>query len=219
MSFLGTAFGAAIMLIYLILATQFNSVIKPFIIFFTIILSLIGVLLGFIIFNKDFSIIMSGVGIIALAGIVVKNGILLIEFIEELRGRGYPMREAIIEGGAIRLTPVLLTASAAVLGLVPLALGITVDFVGLFRNLEPHLIIGGPSSVFWNILAWTIIFGLTFSTILNIGNGALHVLRERACPRQMVQKGRKTEVVNLTGRTRPFKQSMDYCLFQGSQFF
>jgi multidrug efflux pump len=103
MAFLGTAFGAAILLIYLILATQFNSVVKPFIIFFTILLSLIGVLLGFIIFNKDFSIIMSGVGIIALAGIVVKNGILLIEFIEELRGRGYPMREAIIEGGAIVL--------------------------------------------------------------------------------------------------------------------
>jgi multidrug efflux pump len=168
MAFLGTAFGAAILLIYLILATQFNSVVKPFIIFFTIVLSLIGVLLGFIVFNKDFSIIMSGVGIIALAGIVVKNGILMIEFIEELRGRGYPMREAIIEGGAIRLTPVLLTASAAVLGLVPLALGITVDFVGLFRDLSPHLIIGGPSAVFWNILAWTIIYGLTFSTILTL---------------------------------------------------
>lgn len=168
MAFLGTAFGAAILLIYLILATQFNSVVKPFIIFFTIVLSLIGVLLGFIVFNRDFSVIMSGVGIIALAGIVVKNGILLIEFIEELRGRGYPMREAIIEGGAIRLTPVLLTASAAVLGLVPLALGITVDFVGLFRDLSPHLIIGGPSAVFWNILAWTIIYGLTFSTILTL---------------------------------------------------
>ncbi|WP_025765155.1 efflux RND transporter permease subunit [Dyadobacter tibetensis] len=168
MAFLGTAFGAAILLIYLILATQFNSVVKPFIIFFTILLSLIGVLLGFIIFNKDFSVIMSGVGIIALAGIVVKNGILLIEFIEELRGRGYPMREAIIEGGAIRLTPVLLTASAAVLGLIPLALGITVDFVGLLRNFSPDLIIGGPSAVFWNILAWTIIFGLTISTALTL---------------------------------------------------
>lgn len=168
MAFLGTAFGAAILLIYLILATQFNSVVKPFIIFFTIVLSLIGVLLGFIAFGRDFSVIMSGVGIIALAGIVVKNGILLIEFIEELRGRGYPMREAIIEGGAIRLTPVLLTASAAVLGLVPLALGITVDFVGLFRDLAPHLIVGGPSAVFWNILAWTIIYGLTFSTVLTL---------------------------------------------------
>ncbi|GAA4436543.1 efflux RND transporter permease subunit [Ravibacter arvi] len=168
MAFLGTAFLGAILLIYLILATQFNSVVKPFIIFFTILLSLIGVFLGFVIFDKTFSIIMSGVGIIALAGIVVKNGILLIEFIDELRDRGVPMREAVIEGGSIRLTPVLLTASAAVLGLIPLAFGITIDFVGLFRDLSPHLIIGGPSAVFWNILAWTIIFGLTFSTILTL---------------------------------------------------
>jgi multidrug efflux pump len=168
MAFLGTAFLGAVLLIYLILATQFNSVVKPFIIFFTILLSLIGVFLGFVIFNKEFSVIMSGVGIIALAGIVVKNGILLIEFIDELRDRGVPMRQAIIEGGAIRLTPVLLTASAAVLGLVPLAFGITIDFVGLFRNLSPDLIIGGPSAVFWNILAWTIIFGLTFSTVLTL---------------------------------------------------
>jgi len=166
--FLVSALGVAALLIYLILATQFNSVVKPIIIFVTIILSFIGVLLGFIIFDKTFSIIMSGVGIIALAGIVVKNGILLIEFIEELRGRGVPLREAIIEAGGIRLTPVLLTASAAVLGLIPLALGLTVDFVGLFRDFDPHIIIGGDSAVFWNILAWTIIFGLTFSTVLTL---------------------------------------------------
>ncbi|MBD2702675.1 efflux RND transporter permease subunit [Spirosoma sp. BT702] len=168
MSFLGAAFGIALMLIYLIMSTQFNSVVKPLIIFVTILFSLIGVLLGFVVFNKDFSIIMSGVGIIALAGIVVKNGILLIEFIEELRGRGVPLREAIIEAGGIRLTPVLLTASAAVLGLIPLAFGLTVNFVTLFRDFDPNLVIGGDSSVFWNILAWTIIFGLTFSTILTL---------------------------------------------------
>ncbi|WP_266361951.1 efflux RND transporter permease subunit [Tellurirhabdus rosea] len=168
MSFLGGAFGMALLLIYLILATQFNSVVKPIIIFVTIILSLVGVLLGFMAFGKAFSVIMSGVGIIALAGIVVKNGILLIEFIDELRGRGMPLREAIIEGGAIRLTPVLLTASAAVLGLVPLATGLTIDFVGLFRDFDPHVVIGGDSAVFWNILAWTIIFGLTFSTVLTL---------------------------------------------------
>ena len=168
MDFLGGAFGIALLLIYLIMATQFNSVVKPLIIFVTILFSLIGVLLGFVIFNKDFSIVMSGVGIIALAGIVVKNGILLIEFIEELRGRGVPLREAIIDAGGIRLTPVLLTASAAVLGLIPLALGITVDFVSLFRDFNPHLVIGGDSAVFWNILAWTIIFGLTFSTVLTL---------------------------------------------------
>ncbi|GAA4421442.1 efflux RND transporter permease subunit [Nibrella viscosa] len=168
MQFLITAFGMAILLIYLILATQFNSVVKPLIIFVTIVLSLIGVFLGFMLFGKTFSVIMSGVGIIALAGIVVKNGILLIEFIDELRSRGMPLREAIIEGGGIRLTPVLLTASAAVLGLIPLALGLTVDFVSLFRDLDPHLIIGGDSADFWNILAWTIIFGLTFSTVLTL---------------------------------------------------
>ncbi len=168
MSFLISAFGIAILLIYLILATQFNSVVKPLIIFVTILLSLIGVLLGFVITGKTFSVIMSGVGIIALAGIVVKNGILLIEFIEELRGRGVPLREAIIEAGGIRLTPVLLTASAAVLGLIPLAFGLTVDFVGLFRDFDPHVVIGGDSSVFWNILAWTIIYGLTFSTVLTL---------------------------------------------------
>jgi len=167
-TFLVSAFGIAILLIYLILATQFNSVVKPIIIFVTILLSLIGVLLGFVIAGKTFSVIMSGVGIIALAGIVVKNGILLIEFIEELRGRGIPLREAIIEAGGIRLTPVLLTASAAVLGLIPLAFGITMDFVGLFRDFKPHLVIGGDSSVFWNILAWTIIYGLTFSTVLTL---------------------------------------------------
>jgi multidrug efflux pump subunit AcrB len=168
MSFLISAFGIAILLIYLILATQFNSVVKPLIIFVTIFLSLIGVFLGFVITGKPFSVIMSGVGIIALAGIVVKNGILLIEFIEELRGRGIPLREAIIEAGGIRLTPVLLTASAAVLGLIPLAFGLTVDFVGLFRDFDPHVVIGGDSSVFWNILAWTIIYGLTFSTVLTL---------------------------------------------------
>ena len=168
MNFLISAFGLAMLLIYLILATQFNSAVKPLIIFFTIILSLIGVLLGFMVTGKTFSVVMSGVGIIALAGIVVKNGILLIEFIEELRGRGIPLRQAIIDAGGIRLTPVLLTASAAVLGLIPLAVGLTVDFVGLFRNLDPHIIIGGDSAVFWNILAWTIIYGLTFSTVLTL---------------------------------------------------
>ncbi|GAB4042607.1 efflux RND transporter permease subunit [Spirosoma jeollabukense] len=167
-NFLVMAFGIAMMLIYLIMATQFNSVVKPLIIFVTILFSLIGVLLGFVIAGKTFSVIMSGIGIISLAGIVVKNGILLIEFIEELRGRNIPLREAIIEAGGIRLTPVLLTASAAVLGLIPLAFGITVDFVGLFRDFDPHIVVGGDSSVFWNILAWTIIFGLTFSTVLTL---------------------------------------------------
>lgn len=168
MSFLSVAFLISLVIIYLILVTQFNSIIKPVIIFVTILLSLIGVLLGFMVFGKTFSVIMSGVGIIALAGIVVKNGILLIEFTDELRSRGYALREAIIEAGATRLTPVLLTASAAVLGLIPLALGLTIDFGALFADLRPEVHVGGDSAVFWNILAWTIIYGLTFSTILTL---------------------------------------------------
>lgn len=168
MTFLTIAFGISLMLIYLILATQFNSIVKPFIIFVTILLSLIGVLLGFMLFGKTFSVIMSGVGIIALAGIVVKNGILLIEFTDELIARGFGLKEAIVEAGATRLTPVLLTAASAVLGLIPLALGLTFDFEALFVHLRPVVHIGGDSAVFWNILAWTIIFGLTFSTLLTL---------------------------------------------------
>ncbi|MFT4032531.1 MAG: efflux RND transporter permease subunit [Siphonobacter sp.] len=167
-NFLGVAFLGAILLIYLVLATQFNSAIKPLIIFSTIILSLIGVLLGFTIFNQTFSFIMSGVGIFALAGIVIKNGILLIEFTEELRQRGFPLRKAIIEAGGIRMTPVLLTASAVILGLIPLAIGLTIDFASFFSDLSPHLVLGGDSAVFWNILAWTIIYGVIFSTILTL---------------------------------------------------
>ncbi|MDR6196971.1 efflux RND transporter permease subunit [Siphonobacter sp. SORGH_AS_0500] len=166
--FLVVAFLGAIMLIYLILATQFNSAVKPIIIFSTILLSLIGVLLGFSIFNQSFSVIMSGVGIFALAGIVIKNGILLIEFTEELRQRGFPLRRAIIEAGGIRMTPVLLTASAVILGLIPLAIGLTIDFAGFFSDLAPNIVIGGDSAVFWNILAWTIIYGVIFSTILTL---------------------------------------------------
>lgn len=167
-NFLGGAFLGAILLIYLVLATQFNSAVKPVIIFSTILLSLIGVLLGFTIFNQTFSVIMSGVGIFALAGIVIKNGILLIEFTEELRQRGFPLRQAIIEAGGIRMTPVLLTASAVILGLIPLAIGLTVDFASFFSDFNPHIVIGGDSAVFWNILAWTIIYGVIFSTVLTL---------------------------------------------------
>jgi multidrug efflux pump subunit AcrB len=111
---------------------------------------------------------MTGVGIVALAGIVVKNGIILIEFTDELRQRGYDLHTAVVEGGAIRLNPVILTASAAVLGLIPLAIGLNINFVTLFTHFNPEIFIGGQSSVFWGPLAWTIIFGLTFSTFLTL---------------------------------------------------
>jgi multidrug efflux pump len=167
-NFLGVAFLGAILLIFLILTIQFNSISKPIIIYVTIVFALIGVLLGFMVFGMTFSFVMSGVGIIALAGIVVKNGILLIEFTDELRGRGYGLKEAITEAGSVRLTPVLLTAFAAILGLLPLAVGMSINFVTIFTEFNPHIAFGGDSAVFWGILAWTIIFGLSFSTILTL---------------------------------------------------
>lgn len=167
-NFLSGAFLGAVGLILMILVAQFNSVSKPLIILSTIVLSLIGVLLGFMLFNMTFSVLMTGVGIIALAGIVVKNGILVIEFTDELRSRGVPFREAIVEAGATRLTPVLLTASAAILGLIPLGIGMNINFGSLLTHLDPEFYIGGETSVFWGPLAWAIIFGLTFCTFLTL---------------------------------------------------
>ncbi len=167
-AFLGWAMGTSMLLIVLILVMQFNSFSKPLIIMAEIIFSVIGVLLGFAIFKMEFSIVMSGVGIIALAGIVVRNGILLVEFTDELRARGVPVFDAIVEAGRIRMTPVVLTAGATMLGLIPLAIGLNLDFVTLFRDFNPHLYIGGDSTSFWGPLAWTMIFGLGFATFLTL---------------------------------------------------
>ena len=166
--FLGVAFLGALALMFLILVTQFNSVVKPLIIFSTVLFSLIGVFLGFAIFGMTFSIVMTGVGIFALAGIVIRNGILLIEFTDELRGRGESIEEAIIEGGATRMTPVILTASAAILGLIPLAIGLNLNFQTLFSHFEPHFFLGGDNVAFWGPLAWTMIFGLIMATFLTL---------------------------------------------------
>jgi len=168
MSFLGTALLVSLGLIFLILVTQFNSVGIPIIILSEIFFSLIGVLLGFGIFNMPFVIIMTGIGIVALAGIVVRNGILLIEFTEILLKQGMELKPAIIEAGRTRMTPVLLTASATILGLVPLAIGLNIDFVGLFVHGAPHFHLGGDSVAFWGPLSWTMIFGLGFATFLTL---------------------------------------------------
>jgi multidrug efflux pump subunit AcrB len=167
-SFLGKAMMISLGLIFLILVTQFNSISKPFIILSEILLSLIGVLLGFSIFKMEISIVMTGVGIIALAGIVVRNGILLVEFTEILLKQGMPLKEAIIEAGRTRMTPVLLTATATMLGLVPLAVGLNIDFVTLFSEGNPHIFFGGDSVAFWGPLSWTMIFGLGFATFLTL---------------------------------------------------
>lgn len=166
--FLGLAFVIAIGLIFLILVLQFNSLSKPFIVLTEIFFSVIGVLLGYAVTGMTIATIMLLVGIVGLAGIVIKNGILIIEFTDELRGRGMRTREAAIQAGKIRIIPVLLTAVATILGLLPLAVGFNIDFAGLFTNLRPNIFFGGDSVVFWGPLSWTIIFGLLFSFFLTL---------------------------------------------------
>ena len=167
-AFLGWAGQTAILLIILILVLQFNSVSKPLIIITEILFSIIGVLMGFSIFKMQFSIVMSGVGIIALAGIVVRNGILLVEFTDLLRSKGVPVFDAIVEAGKTRMTPVVLTAFATMLGLIPLAVGLNIDFATLFTEGNPHIYFGGDNTAFWGPLSWTMIFGLAFATFLTL---------------------------------------------------
>jgi multidrug efflux pump subunit AcrB len=167
-AFLGRAFGIAGMLIFMILVLQFNSTSKPLIILSEILFSIIGVLIGFSLFKMEISIVMSGVGLLALAGIVVRNGILLVEFTDLLIAQGIPLKEAIIEAAKTRMTPVLLTALAATAGLIPLAVGLNIDFVKMFTELNPHIFFGGDNVAFWGPLSWTMIFGLVFGTVLTL---------------------------------------------------
>ena len=167
-AFLGNALLISLGLILIILVTQFNSVSKPIIILSEILFSIIGVILGITIFRMDMSIVMSGIGIVALAGIVVRNGILLVEFTDLLVEQGMPVKEAVIEAGRTRMTPVLLTATATMLGLVPLAVGLNIDFAELFSSFNPHIFFGGDNVAFWGPLSWTMIFGLSFATFLTL---------------------------------------------------
>lgn len=167
-SFLGFAGLLALALIVLILILQFNSIGRTVIILSEIIFSIIGVLLGLAIFDMEISIVMTGVGIVALAGIVVRNGILLVEFMDILRAKGYTLHDAIIEAGRVRMTPVLLTATATILGMIPLAIGFNIDFVTMFTELDPKIYFGGDNVAFWGPLAWTIVFGLAFATFITL---------------------------------------------------
>lgn len=166
--FLGTAFVAAVLLIIMILVWQFNSMGKATIILTEIIFSIIGVLLGFTIFGMTVSSIMVGVGILGLAGIVIKNGILVIEFADELKERGLKTRDAVIQAGKIRIIPVLLTAVAAITALFPLAIGFNINFYSMFAELNPRIFFGGSSVTFWGPLSWTIIFGLIVAFFLTL---------------------------------------------------
>ena len=181
-SFLMYALFLALAGITVIIVLQFNSVSKTMVILFTVILSFSGVFYGYVIANMDFVILMTMMGIISLAGIVVKNGIVLMDFFVLLMDKKVEdnslqthddltieqIKEVIIESGKSRLRPVLLTALTAVLGLIPLAIGLNFDFFGLITDLNPHLFIGGDNVIFWGPLAWTIIFGLTYATVLTL---------------------------------------------------
>ncbi len=201
-SFLGMALTIALGLIFLILVLQFNSLSKPFIVLTEIFFSVIGVLLGYALTGMTIASIMLGVGVIGLAGIVIKNGILLIEFTDELRGRGMKTREAAIMAGKIRIIPVMLTAIATILGLLPLAVGFNIDFVSLFQHFNPHIFFGGDSVVFWGPLSWTIIFGLIFAFFLTlIMVPSMYVISERL--RRPMDKFYGTKYVALFGFTGP----------------
>lgn len=201
--FLGTALLLAIGLIFLILVLQFNSISKPFIVITEIFFSIIGVLLGYALTGQTIATIMLGVGVVGLAGIVIKNGILLIEFADELRNRGFRTREAAIQAGKIRIIPVLLTALATIGGLVPLAVGFNIDFVSLFQHLDPKIFFGGDSVVFWGPLSWTIIYGLIFSFFLTLMMvPSMYIISERL--RRPMSQFYGTKFVALLGFLGPF---------------
>lgn len=201
--FLLLAFVMAIALIFLILVLQFNSLSKPFIVVTEIFFSIIGVLLGYAITGKTIATIMLLVGIIGLAGIVIKNGILLIEFTDELRHRGYKTKEAAIQAGKIRIIPVLLTALATMLGLLPLAIGFNIDFASLFQHLDPKIFLGGDSVVFWGPLSWTIIYGLIFAFFLTLMMvPSMYIISERL--RRPMERFYGTKYIALFGFLGPF---------------
>ena len=181
-AFLMRALGIAVSMIFLIIVAQFNSVISPFIIMTSVLFSTIGVFLGLVIFNMNFVIIMTGIGIISLAGVVVNNAIVLIDFTDLVRSRKreelgitkgnyltYPdLLASIVEAGKTRLRPVLLTAITTVLGLIPLAIGMNINFATLLSEFDPQFYVGGDNAAFWGPMAWTVIFGLTFATIITL---------------------------------------------------
>ncbi len=167
--FLSGAFMAALALIGFILISQFNSVVKPVIILTSVIMSTVGVLAGLMIFRMPFVIIMTGVGVISLAGIVVNNAIVLIDYIDILRDRdGMDRREALVQGGKTRFRPVVLTAATTALGLVPLSIGLNFDFFGLFGSLNPELYWGGDQAAWWGPMAVAVIVGILFATFLTL---------------------------------------------------
>jgi len=167
--FLSNAFMIAIMLIFVVLVSQFSSVTVPVVILFSVILSLIGVFAGLMITHTPFGIIMTGVGVISLAGIVVNNAIVMLTYIIQLQERGMDKTEAIIQAGMTRFRPVILTAVTTILGLIPLTTGLAIDFGALFDgNFSRALVVGGESSQWWGPMGVAVIWGLTVATFLTL---------------------------------------------------
>lgn len=182
MAFLGTAMIVAIFLILIILVSQFNSIVKPMIIVASVGFSTIGVFGGLATFQMDFVVVMTGIGIVSLAGVVVNNAIVLIDYIDLLKQRkkkefhlkdkkSLPVKntkECVAQAGKTRLRPVLLTAITTVLGLIPMAIGLNIDFVSYLETFDPKISIGGDMVTMWGPISWTVIFGLTFATFLTL---------------------------------------------------
>jgi multidrug efflux pump subunit AcrB len=160
--FLSKAFLVSLLLVFFFLVIEFNSIVSPIIIMFTVILSLIGVLIGLLITDTPFGIIMTGIGVISLGGIVVRNAIILLDFQSELQKRGLSKMESLVQSGMIRLRPVLLTAAATIMGLIPLTTCVDFDW----RTLS--WVIGGQNTAFWRPMGVAIIFGLSFATFLTL---------------------------------------------------
>jgi multidrug efflux pump len=182
MAFLMQALLIAISIILLILVGQFNSIVKPGIIMASVLFSTIGVFGGLATFNMDFIVIMTGIGIVSLAGVVVNNAIVLIDYINLVKLRrkkqlDLPERSnlsisesinCVVEASNTRLRPVLLTAITTILGLLPLAVGLNIDFYGMLHHFDPDIYFGGDNALFWGPMSWTIIFGLSFATFLTL---------------------------------------------------
>lgn len=182
MAFLGNAMLIALALILLILVTQFNSLVRPLIILTSVLLSTIGVLGGISTFKMDFVVVMTGIGLVSLAGIVVNNAIVLIDYIGLLKEKrreelGLPENaflslqdatDCVVQAGRTRLRPVLLTAITTILGLIPMAIGLNIDFIKGLTEFNPDIYFGGDNVIMWGPISWTVIFGLTFSTFLTL---------------------------------------------------
>ncbi|MCF6243072.1 MAG: efflux RND transporter permease subunit, partial [Bacteroidales bacterium] len=182
MKFLTTALMAAILLITIILVTQFNSFVKPGIIIASVLFSTIGVFGGIATFKMHIVVLMTGIGIVSLAGVVVNNAIVLIDYIDYLKTKrkaalgmsetdNLPLNEiknCIVDAGKTRFRPVLLTAITTVLGLLPMAMGLNIDFVKMFTDFSPNIYFGGDNAAFWSAMSWTVIFGLSFATFLTL---------------------------------------------------